>query len=104
MQKKKSTNNQLRDHCFYGNYKNGEKGCQNADLHICCNFCKIKACDWRCKDDIDSCNYICTEEETEIRHTVDIPVQEVKHRKKKEEITISKEELEKRLQVKKKEK
>ncbi len=38
--------------------------CKKPDKeYLCCNFCSIKDCDVRCKDDIKTCKYLWSLEE-----------------------------------------
>ena len=50
-------------YCYWTS--NCSKGISNIENYKCCNDCKKKDCEVRCKDCYDNCKYAATQEEIE---------------------------------------
>lgn len=57
-------NNLNKIFCAWSNMCNCD-----SKKYLCCNFCKNKTCNTRCKDDNTKCKYLLSKQEHELCHT-----------------------------------
>lgn len=60
----------IKNKCFMSNIN--MKGLKCPSVYLCCNFCSIKNCDFRCNDNYEDCKYLMDSSYPESFHTKNI--------------------------------